>query len=173
MILALATHKGCCVYQLDVKSAFLHGELNEAVFIEQPRGYEKKGVEDKVYRLKKALYGLKQAPRAWYSKIESYFVMEGFETCPSEHTLFIKSEEGGRYLVVSLYVNDLLFTGNDEATFERFKNSMKQEYDMSDLGKMKYFLGVEVVQRSKGIFISQKKYAKEVLRGLAWSIAIL
>lgn len=162
MILALAAHKGWNVYQLDVKSAFLHGELKEEVFIEQPQGYEKKGAEGKVYKLKKALYELKQAPRAWYSKIESYFVKEGFERCFCEHTLFIKTE-GGSFLVVSLYVDDLIFTGNDESMFARFKDSMRKEFDMSDLGKMKYFLGVEVMQSSKGIFISQKKYAKEVL----------
>nr|DAD19456.1 TPA_asm: hypothetical protein HUJ06_020919 [Nelumbo nucifera] len=143
-------------------SAFLHGDLNEAVFIGQPQGYEVKGEEDKVYRLKKALYGLKQAPRAWYSKIESYFMKEGFERCPNEHTLFTKAK-GGKLRIVSVYADDLIFIGNDEIMFEKFKNSMKQEFDMSDLGKMKYFLGVEVVQDSEGIFINQKKYANEVL----------
>lgn len=123
-----------------------------------------KGEEDKIYKLKKALYGLKQGPRAWYIKLESYFMKEGFERCLSEHTLFTKSEEGGKLLVVSVYVDDIIFTDNDEAMFERFKNSMKQEFDMSDLGRMKYFLGVEVVQSSKGIFINQKKYANEVLK---------
>ena len=96
------------MYQLDVKSAFLHGELNEAVFIEQPQGYEKKGEEHKVYKLKKALYGLKQAPRAWYSRIEAYFIKEGFERCSCDHTLFIKTGDGGKILIVSLYVDDLI-----------------------------------------------------------------
>lgn len=162
MILALAAGRGWDVYQLDVKSAFLHGELTEAVFIEQPRGYEVNGEEDKVYRLKKALYGLKQAPRAWYNKLESYFIKEGFERCPSEYTLFTKTLEG-KCIIVSVYVDDLIFTGNDAAMFDRFKNSMKLEFDMSDLGKMKYFLGVEVMQTSEGIFINQRKYANEVL----------
>lgn len=156
MILALAASKGWNVYQLDVKSAFLHGELKEAMFIEQPQGYEIKGEEDKVYRLKKALYGLKQAPRAWYNKLESHFIKEGFERCPSEHTLFTKSKEG-KCLIVSVYVDDLIFTGNDTTMFERFKNAMKEEFDMSDLGKLKIFLGVEVVQSSRGIFINQRE----------------
>lgn len=82
MVIALPAQKGWNVYQLDVKSAFLHGELNEAVYIDQPQGYVKKGDELKVYKLKKALYGLKQAPRAWYSRIESYFFKQGFERCP-------------------------------------------------------------------------------------------
>ena len=163
MVIALAARNGWSVYQLDVKSAFLHGELNEAVFIEQPQGYEKKGEEHKVYKLKKALYGLKQAPRAWYSRIEAYFIKEGFERCSCDHTLFIKTGDGGKILIVSLYVDDLIFTGNDESMFVKFKNSMKLEFDMTDLGKMKYFLGVEVLQNSEGIYISQRKYAKEVL----------
>ncbi|RVW23482.1 Retrovirus-related Pol polyprotein from transposon TNT 1-94 [Vitis vinifera] len=108
MVIALTARNGWSVYQLDVKSAFLHGELNEAVFIEQPQGYEKKGEEHKVYKLKKALYGLKQAPRAWYSRIEAYFIKEGFERCSCDCTLFIKTRDGGKILIVSLYVDDLI-----------------------------------------------------------------
>lgn len=81
------------VYQLDMKSAFLHSELNEAVFIEQPWGYNKKGAEEKVYRLKKALYGLKQTPRALYNKIESYFIKDRFERCFCEHTFFYEDKK--------------------------------------------------------------------------------
>ncbi|RVW19213.1 Retrovirus-related Pol polyprotein from transposon TNT 1-94 [Vitis vinifera] len=164
LVAALAVQKGWTIYQLDVKSAFLHGELNEVVFVEQPCGYVQKGNEQKVYRLKKALYGLKQAPRAWYSRIEAYFMKEGFEKCDYEHTLFIKTSKEGKVLIVSLYVDDLIFTGNDELMFTEFKNSMKHEFDMTDLGKMRYFLGLEVLQRSDGVFISQKKYALEVLK---------
>jgi transposase InsO family protein len=163
MVIALVARNSWSVFQLDVKSAFLHGELNEAVFVEQPQGYEKKGEEYKVYKLKKALYGLKQAPRAWYSRIEAYFVKEGFERCSCEHTLFIKTGDGGKILIVSLYVDDLIFTSTDESMFVKFRNSMKLEFDMIDLGKMKYFLGVEVLQNPDGIYISQRKYAIEVL----------
>ncbi|PNX60516.1 copia-type polyprotein, partial [Trifolium pratense] len=85
-ILAIATRESWKVFQLDVKSAFLHGELSEDIYVEQPPGYQRE--KNKVYKLKKALYGLKQAPRAWYSKIEAYFNSEEFEKCPSEHTLF-------------------------------------------------------------------------------------
>ncbi|BBN68061.1 transposable element gene, partial [Prunus dulcis] len=153
LVVSLAAQNSWPVYQLDVKSAFLHGELNEKVFIDQPPGYVQKGNEKKVFRLKKALYGLKQAPRAWYSRIDAYFSKAGFQKCPHEHTLFVKYGEG----------DDLLFTGNDEAMFVEFKSSMMSEFDMTDLGKMRYFLGIEVVQSSCGIFISQRKYAQEVL----------
>ncbi|CAL8134096.1 unnamed protein product [Prunus armeniaca] len=163
LIIALAAQQGWSIFQLDVKSAFLHGELSEEVFVQQPQGYEKKGEEHKVYKLNKALYGLKQAPRAWYSKIEAYFAKEGFEKCYCEHTLFTKSKEGGKLLIVSLYVDDLIFTGNDMSMCKEFKKSMMSEFDMSDLGKMRYFLGVEVLQNSDGIYVSQRKYAHEVL----------
>lgn len=151
------------MFQLDVKSAFLHGDLNETVYVEQPQGYQKQGEKDKVYKMKKDLYGLRQAPRAWYSKIESYFQKEGFEKCPSEHTLFVKTGKQGMLLIVSLYVDDLIFIGNNKEMFEEFKESMKKEFDMTDLGRMSYFLGFGVVQSSAGIFISQGRYAKEVL----------
>lgn len=161
-ILALAAQSNWEVFQLDVKSAFLHGELEEDVYVKQPEGYIKKGEEEKVYKLKKALYGLKQAPRAWYSRIEAYFMREQFERCPSEHTLFTKSN-GGKLLIVSLYVDDLIFTGNDREMCDEFKNSMMLEFEMTYLGLVKHFLGVEVKQCSEGIFICQRRYAREVL----------
>jgi hypothetical protein len=161
-ILALAASKGWEMYQLDVKSAFLHGELMEDVYIEQPPGYQKQG-RNKVYKLNKALYGLKQAPRAWYSKIESYFVHEGFTKCPYEHTLFVKQGSEGKMLIVSLYVDDLIYTGNNEEMFCEFRRSMKNKFAMTDLGKMRYFLGVEVKQVDNGILIYQQKYAQDIL----------
>ena len=110
------------------------------------------------------MYSLKQAPRAWYSHIEAFFLKEGFEKCPYEHTLFIKkSSQGTSLLLVCLYVDDLIFTGNDETLFSSFKHSMMKEFDMTDLGRMRYFLGLEVLQRADGIFICQRKYAQEVL----------
>jgi len=163
IVISIVAQKSWVVCQLDVKSAFLHGEITEEVFVEQPPGYEQKGQEAKVYRLKKALYGLKQAPRAWYSRIDAFFSKEGFIKCPYEHTLFIKTAGGGKILILCLYVDDLIFTGNDNAMFEEFKKSMKTEFDMTDLGRMKYFLGIEVLQKADGIFITQRKYAQEIL----------
>ena len=116
-----------------------------------------------MHRLRRALCGLKQAPRAWYSRIESYFLKEGFEKCPYEHTLFLKRSSQGMFLLVCLYVDDLIFTGNDETLFSSFKHSMMKEFEMTDLGRMRYFLGLEVLQRSDGTFVCQKKYAQEVL----------
>ncbi|PRQ55986.1 putative RNA-directed DNA polymerase [Rosa chinensis] len=163
MVLCLAAQNSWPVYQLDVKSAFLHGELEEEVYINQPPGYVKQVFENQVYRLKKALYGLKQAPRAWYSHIDAFFVKEGFCKCPYEHTLYTKLGDDGRILVMCLYVDDLIYTSNNSLMLDAFKKSMMEEFDMTDLGLMRYFLGIEILQSSAGIFISQKKYALEVL----------
>jgi hypothetical protein len=164
MIISLAAMNEWTVFQLDVKSAFLHGELIEQVFVDQPPGYVKKGSKHMVYKLKRALYGLKQAPRAWYNRIDTYFSKAGFHKCPYEHTLYIKTGGKGNLLIVCLYVDDLIFTGNDEGMFSTFKQSMMNKFEMTDLGKMKYFLGIEVTQSAGGIFICQKKYAREVLK---------
>lgn len=164
LVVSLIAQKQWNIYQLDVKSTFLHGDLDEDVYVEQPPGYKVKGQEDKVYKLNKALYGLKQAPRAWYSRIESYFTKEGFLRCPYEHTLFIKVGKEGKILIVCLYVDDLIFTGNDETVFVKFKKSMMQEFYMTDLGKMRYFLGIEVVQESEGFFYMPKEVYGRDLR---------
>lgn len=163
-ILATAAQREWVIYQLDVKSAFLHGVQHEDVYIQQPKGYEVEGEEDKVYKLHKALYGLRQAPRAWFSRIEEHFIKEGFMKSPNEETLFLKENDQGNILIVSLYVDDLIYTGDYESMMKEFKLSMQQEFDMTDLGRMKYFLRIEVSQTTTGLHVSQAKYALEVLR---------
>lgn len=101
---------------------------------------------------------MKQAPKAWYSRIDAYFEKEGFKKCPCEHALLLKNEDGKKILIVCLYVDDLIYTKNDMSIIEKFKQSMMSEFDMSDLGIMHYFLSIEVIQSTAGIFISQKKY---------------
>ena len=148
---------------MDVKSTFLNGELEEEVYVDQPLGYVRQGHENQVYKLKKALYGLTHAPRAWYSRIDAFFTKEGFLKCPYEHTLYIKYRGDTKILIVCLYVDDLIYVSNDIAMLNDFKKSMMIEFDMTDLGLMHYFLGIEVLQSSVGVFISQKKYALEIL----------
>ena len=111
--------------------------------LEQPLGYEVEGEEHKVYKLKRALYGLKQAPRAWYSRIESYLMSNGFSKSNGEPTLHIKAADGN-VLIVVLYVDDLIFTSNDKTLIGEFKEAMKNEFEMTDLGLLKYFIGIEV-----------------------------
>ncbi|KAK4400189.1 Retrovirus-related Pol polyprotein from transposon RE1 [Sesamum angolense] len=116
-----------------------------------------------VLRLKKALYGLKQAPRAWYSRIDKYFMDRGFRRSLSEPTLYIKSQ-GNDTLIVSLYVDDLIYTGNNEKMIQDFKEDMMKTFEMSDLGLMHFFLGIELNQEKEGIFICQKKYTETLLK---------
>eukprot|EP00253_Pinus_taeda_P034206 PITA_34206 len=161
-VLSIAAQNKWKVYQMDVKSAFLNGVLKEEVYVEQPLGYEKEGEEHKVCKLKKALYGLKQAPRAWYSRIDSYLLDNEFDKCEGEPTVYIK-EKDGKILIVVLYVDDVIFTGNDDQLIKNFKSVMKEEFEMTDMGFLRYFLGIEVVQNEKGIFISQARYVDQVL----------
>jgi Reverse transcriptase (RNA-dependent DNA polymerase) len=126
MLISLAAHKGWKMFQLDVKSAFLNGVLKEEVYVVQPQGFEVEGEEEKVYKLKKVLYGLKQTPRVWYGNIDAYFTEKGFRRSPSEPTLYVNHDETGM-LIVSLYVDDLIFTGNDEEMMHEFKNNMMKK----------------------------------------------
>ena len=124
---------------MDVKSAFLNGYLEEEVYVEQPQGYEVPGQEHKVYRLKKALYGLKQAPRAWYSRIDSYLIENGFHRSESEPNLYTKVDEQGNMLIVCLYVDDLIFTS--DYGIADFKTIMESEFEITNLGLMNFFSG--------------------------------
>ena len=114
--------------------------------------------------MKKALYGLKQAPRVWYFKINSYFQENGFERSNNEPTLYLKREGKKDFLVVCLYVDDMIYMGSSESIVAEFKDCMMKKFEMSDLGLLHYFLGLEVKQGVDGIFISQRKYAMDLLK---------
>jgi len=148
---------------MDVKSAFLNGVLEEDVYVEQPLGYMKSEEERKVLKLKKALYGLKQAPRAWNAQIDTYYKKEKFLQCPYEHALYVKKDEGN-LLIISLYVHGLIFIRSNKKIVEYFKDVVTKEFEMTDLGLMKYFLGFEIRQGDFGIFMSQEAYAKDILK---------
>ncbi|CAL9018324.1 unnamed protein product [Prunus brigantina] len=158
-----ATQKSWKLYQLDVKSAFLNGILEEDVYVDQPEGFVVKGSEIKVYKLHKALYGLKQAPRAWYSEIDSYFAECGFTKSQSEATLYFKTRGEASILIVSIYVDDIVHTGNNQAMLEEFKQDMMEKYEMIDLGLLHHFLGMGVIQTPTSIFLHQRKYASTLL----------
>lgn len=162
-VLALAAQLKTEVFQLDVKSAFLNGELEEEVYVEQPQGYIEKGNEDKVCRLRKALYGLKQAPRAWNSKIDQYFSQSGFVRSPSEPSLYLKKVGTHDFLIVCLYVDDLIYTSTEPRMVEAFKKDMMKEYEMTDLGSMKYFLGIPSPTIGKRDFYVSRKVCRKSL----------
>ncbi|CAL8155341.1 unnamed protein product [Prunus armeniaca] len=162
-LIAIAAQKGWKLWQLDVKSAFLNGVLEKEVYVDQPEGFVIKGAEDKVYRLRKAPYGLKQAPRAWYSEIDTYLYQCGFHRSPSEATLYVRTKEGGGTLIVSIYVDDIVYTGSNDEMVKEFEAEMMCKYEMSDLGLLHHFLGMGVTQTERCIFIHQKKYALTLL----------
>ena len=156
LLLALAGQKEYKVYHLDVKSAFLNGILFEEIYVQQPEGFVVTGHEQKVYELHKAFYGLKQAPRAWYSRINTHLIQLGFKRSENEATLYLKQDKDGLQLVISLYVDDMLVTGSNVKLLAEFKREMQDVFEISDLGIMNYFLGMEIHQCSSGIFVSQK-----------------
>lgn len=162
-LMAIAAQHKWKLFQMDVKSAFLNGDLEEEIYVEQPPGFIKEGEERKVFKLYKTLYGLKQAPRAWYGRIDGYFVKNGFERSINDAALYVKKTLED-ILVVSLYVDDIIVTGSNMEKIEQFKKEMKSEFEMTDLGELNYFLGMEVIQNEDGIFLSQEKYAKKLLK---------
>jgi len=146
---------------MDVKTAFLHGSLKEEVYVEQPKGFEVQDHQTHVCKLKKAFYGLKQAPRAWYERIDSYLMKLGFTRSEVDLNLYFKAEND-RPLILVLYVNDLFLTGADPL-IHQFKGELASEFDMKDLQLMHYFLGLEVWQKPREIFLFQRKYVVKLL----------
>ncbi|CAL2238905.1 unnamed protein product [Prunus armeniaca] len=161
-LIALAAQKEWSLYRLDVKSAFLNGVLKEEVYVDQPQGFVKKDEETKVYKLHKALYGLKQAPRAWYDEIDAYFNKAGFKKSPSEATLYVKAE-GSDVLIVSLYVDDIVYTGSSSQMIEEFRRDMMEHYEMTDLGVLHHFLGMGLIQSKQNIFLHKRKYGQKLV----------
>jgi hypothetical protein len=147
---------------MDVKTAFLNGELNEEVYVSQPPGFEAPNSRGKVLRLHKALYGLKQAPRAWNSKLDQVLQQLGFSRCPSEPAMY-KRGEGSDRILLGIYVDDLIITSSSESGIITFKEEMKETFRMSDLGKLSFYLGLEVQQSETGIMVTQSAYAQRIL----------
>ena len=163
LLIALAALKDWQIHHLDVKSAFLNGEINEVIYVKKPEGFLVKGKEGYVLRLKKALYGLKQAPRAWYFKLHSCLLSLGFVKSEYEQSLYLKQTDAN-FLVVGVYVDDLLITGSSSSVIDDFKVEMTREFDMSNLGSLSSYLGIEVKQSKDFIFLSQTAYAQKVLQ---------
>ncbi|GJT02972.1 putative RNA-directed DNA polymerase [Tanacetum coccineum] len=163
MFLAYASYMGFMVYQMDVKSAFLYGQIEEEVYVCQPPGFEDPNHPDKVYKVVKALYGLHQAPRAWYDTLANYLLCNGFQRGKIDQTLFIKRQKG-HILLVQIYVDDIIFGSTKKELCDEFEKLMKDKFQMSSMGELTFFLGLQVQQKKKGIFISQDKYVHEILR---------
>ncbi|KAK8914629.1 hypothetical protein KSP39_PZI023850 [Platanthera zijinensis] len=163
MLLALAAENNYHVYQLDVKSAFLNGEIKEEIYVQQPEGFVVPNESSKVYKLKKALYGLKQSPRAWNSKIDASLLRLGFTKTDYEPALYIRHTQDGLYISLCIYVDDLLITGSDAIGIATIKEKLQAEFEMTDLGHVKYFLGMQIARNNLGILITQTKYSDDLL----------
>nr|GEU99783.1 retrovirus-related Pol polyprotein from transposon TNT 1-94 [Tanacetum cinerariifolium] len=163
IFLAYATHKGFTVYQMDVKTAFLHGSLKEDLYVCQPEGFIDSGYPSHVYKLKKAFYGLKQAPRAWYDELSTFLLQNRFSKGTIYSTLFTMRFDDD-ILVVQVYVNDIIFGSTNPRYATLFSDLMKSRFKMSMMGEMTFFLGLQVNQFPNGIFINQSKYMYDILK---------
>ncbi|KAJ9542139.1 LOW QUALITY PROTEIN: hypothetical protein OSB04_028645 [Centaurea solstitialis] len=163
LFLAFAAHMNFKVFQMDIKNAFLNGKLNEEVYVAQPPGFVDPKFPDHVYKLNKALYGLKQAPRAWYDTLSTFLLSKGFVRGKIDSTLFLKKYPK-HILLVQIYVDDIIFGSTNPKLCEKFELLMKSEYKMSMMGELKFFLGLQIKQSEKGIFINQGKYVHEMLK---------
>lgn len=163
VLLALASNKDWNLWQMDVKNAFLHGELDREIYMNQPIGFQNQDYPEYVCKLRKALYGLKQAPRAWYGKIAEFLTQSGYSVTPADSSLFVKAN-GGKLAIVLVYVDDLIITGDDELEILRTKDNLSVRFQMKELGQLKHFLGLEVDRTQEGIFLCQQKYAKDLLK---------
>ena len=148
MFLAYSCFKNFKVYQMDVKPAFLNGELNEEAYTEQPKGFKQSGKENDVWKLKKALYGLKQAPRAWYDRSDKYLCQQGFKRCNTNSNIYFKTEENG-LLIIVVYVDDVIFGCNNDKLSHEFVDAMASEFEMSMIGELSFFLGLKFFKPQK------------------------
>ncbi|GJX74368.1 putative ribonuclease H-like domain-containing protein [Tanacetum coccineum] len=163
LFLAFASYMGFTVYQMDVKSAFLYGTIKEEVYVHQPPGFVDLAHPNKVYKVIKALYGLHQAPRAWYETLSSFLMENGFRRGTIDKTLFIKKNKSD-IMLVQVYVDDIIFGSTKKSMCTEFEECMHKRFQMSSMGELTFFLGLQVKQQPDGIFISQDKYVADILK---------
>nr|GEY55613.1 retrovirus-related Pol polyprotein from transposon TNT 1-94 [Tanacetum cinerariifolium] len=163
IFLAYVAHKNMVVYQMDVKTAFLNGNLREEVYVSQANGFVDHDNPNHVYKLKKALYGLKQAPRAWYDMLSSFLISQDFSKGLVDLTLFIR-RNSNELLLVQIYVDDIIFVASTPELCDLFAKLMYSKFKMTMMGKISFFLGLQISQIPRGIFINQSKYAFESLK---------
>ena len=162
LLLTLAATNNWPLRQLDVNNAFLQGSLSDKVFMEQTPGFAQSNLPNHVCRLHKAIYGLRQAPRAWYHELRKFLISEGFTNSHSDTSLFmLHSPSTVLYLLV--YVDDIIITGSSAAHVSAFITALARRFSLKDLGNLSYFLGVEAHSTATGLFLSQRKYIKDLL----------
>ncbi|KAK8951032.1 hypothetical protein KSP39_PZI004596 [Platanthera zijinensis] len=162
ILFSCAVNRGWDLLQFDIKNAFLNGDLEEEVYMDTPPGLVIKGPEKKVCRVLKALYGLKQSPRAWFRRFYTFMLKLGYIQSQADHTLFVK-RKGNLIAILIVYVDDIIITGDYLEEIIHLKKQLSREFEVKDLGKLRYFLGIEVARSEQGIFISQRKYTLDLL----------
>ncbi|KAJ0530831.1 putative RNA-directed DNA polymerase [Helianthus annuus] len=166
MVLSLALAKSWKIHQLDVTNAFLHGNLEETVYMHQPIGFRHHDYPDHVCLLKKSLYGVKQAPRAWYQRFTDFVTSQGFRQSKSDNSLFIyKHDHDTAYLLI--YVDDIILTTSSDSLRQHIISSLAGEFAMKDLGSLSYFLGIQVTRSGDTMFLSQEAYARDIIHRAA------
>ncbi|GJU29648.1 putative ribonuclease H-like domain-containing protein [Tanacetum coccineum] len=163
IFLAFASYMGFIVYQMDVKSSFLYGKIDEEVYVSQPLGFIDPKYPKKVYKVVKALYGLHQAPRAWYATLSTFLLKNRYRRGAIDKTLFIKKDKND-IMLVQVYVDDIIFGSTKRSWCGEFEVLMKSRFQMSYMGELTFFLGLQVKQKEDGIFIIQDKYVAEILK---------
>ncbi|GKD32500.1 retrovirus-related pol polyprotein from transposon TNT 1-94 [Tanacetum coccineum] len=148
---------------MDVKSAFLNGFINEEVYVAQPPGFIDFEKPDHVYKLKKALYGLKQAPKAWYDRLKAFLIKHEYKIGMVDNTLFTK-KKSSNLIIVQIYVDDIIFSSTCQDMCDEFAKIMHDEFEMSMIGELNFFFGLQIKQMEDGIFFNQSKYIKEMLK---------
>jgi hypothetical protein len=162
-VLALVTHQNLELEQLDVKTAFLHGNLEEEIFMVQLEGFKQPGTKNLVCRLKKSLYGLKESPKQWYKKFDSYMIQIGYTRCEYDCYVYVRIFEDGSYIFLLLYVDDMLIAAKSMCEVNRLKSLLHKDFEMKDLGAAKKILGMEIRRNKEArkLWLSQKKLYSE------------
>ncbi|PSE80603.1 hypothetical protein C7G70_19195, partial [Acinetobacter baumannii] len=164
MLLSLAAKYNLTVHQMDVKTAFLNGWLDEDIYMVQPDGYVDEAHPDFVCKLKRSLYGLKQSPRMWNQTIDKFMLELGFKKCEADHCIYVKRNDQDM-IFVALYVDDLILASNNDELLKSTKEALSVRFEMTDMGQLKYFLGMEIDQDPKtgNVSVRQTKFAKDIL----------
>ena len=168
ILIAIAAQEEWELHHLDVKTSFLNGEIKEDIYISQPEGFKIKGKEDHILKLRKALYGLKQAPRAWNSKLNEVLVKKGFVRSKNDYAIYYEKEMQER-VIIGVYVDDMIITGPNSCKIKKFKESMKECFEMTDLGILSTYLGIEIKHESSHIWLFQKSYIETILHSFNMS----
>ena len=160
VVLGLVASLDLELEQLDVKTTFLHDDLKEEIYMDQPEGFKVKGKEHMVCKLKKSLYGLKQAPRQWYKKFDSFMVGHGYTRTNADHCVYVKKFPNGKFVILLLYVDDMLIVGQDAGVIGYLKKDLVKSFDMKDLGPVRQILGMQILcdRKAKKLWLSQEKY---------------